>query len=228
MYGAMAPPQFPRYPPGAPRRDRPFVEPLFGAGPETDRGYLASLRTGPQTMLRQLRGTMLTLVIAPLAISAIFPFLVRDGRSRWGGLPEWIFLPLVLAFLVAVVVGLRVPRALPLTSDPERDPRQTADLAAMAFRQALFLRFALSDAVILLGLPLAVIGHSEMPFAVGFVLGYPLLIALALPTRGTVERMRRRLEADGTESHLWAVLLAPVPPPEAFGKDTQEPVQAES
>jgi hypothetical protein len=213
MYGDMAPPQFPRYSPGPSRPDESFAEPLFGSGPEADQGYLGSLRPGPQTMLRQLRATMLTLVIAPLVIAAIVPFVVRDGKSRFGDLPEWVFLPLVLAFGVALVVGLRVPRALPRAPDREQDPRRTAELAALVFRQALFLRFALSDAVILLGLPLAVISHSEMPFAVGFVLGYPLLIALALPTKGTVERMRRRLEAAGTESHLWAVLLAPANAP---------------
>ncbi|MCW2889977.1 MAG: hypothetical protein QOE54_7144 [Streptosporangiaceae bacterium] len=212
----MASAQSPQHPPGSAGRDRPFVEPLLGVGPEADQGYLASLRSGPRTMLRQLRATMLTLVIAPLAISAIVPFVVRDGKSRFGDLPGWVFLPLVLAFLVALVVGLRAPRALPLAPDREADPRRTAELAAVVFRQALFLRFALSDAVILLGLALAVIGHSEMPFAVGFVLGYPLLIALALPTKGTVERMRRRMEAAGTESHLWAVLLAPLPAPADF------------
>lgn len=78
----------------------------------------------------------------------------------------------------------------------------------MAFRQAVLVRFALAEGVILLGLPLAMVGHSELVFAAAFVLGYPLLVWLVLPTRGGVERMRRRLEERGAESHLWAVLLA--------------------
>jgi hypothetical protein len=212
----MAFPQSSEQPPDSARSEGASGGPLFGSGPDADRGYLASLRAGPPTMLRQLRATMLTLVVTPLAISAIVPFVVRDGKSRFGELPAWVFVPLLLAFGVAVVVGVRAPRALPFTPGQVAEPRPTAELAAMAFRQALFLRFALGDAVILLGLALAVISHSEMPFAAGFVLGYPLLIALALPTRGTVERMRRRLEAAGTESHLWAVLLAPPPAPAAF------------
>jgi hypothetical protein len=194
MFRPMAPPQFPS-----------ITEPLFGAGPEGDPGYLASLRTGPVTMLRQLRITMLTLVTAPVLILAIVPFIVRGGKGVFGGLPVLVFAPLVVAFVVALAVGIRVPRALPVGLAD----RSAAQAGAMAFRQALFLRFALADAVVLLGLPLSIISHSEMPYAAGFVLGFPLLVLLALPTRGTVERMRRRLEADGTPSHLWAVLLAP-------------------
>ncbi len=56
-------------------------------------------------------------------------------------------------------------------------------------------------------------GHSELVFVAGFAVGYPLLVWLALPTRGGVERMRRRLESQGAESHLWAVLLAAPPSP---------------
>ncbi|NEA27480.1 hypothetical protein G3I70_34030, partial [Actinomadura bangladeshensis] len=67
--------------------------------------------------------------------------------------------------------------------------------------------------VILIGLPLAMVAHSEAVFVAGFAIGYPLLVWLALPTRGGVDRMRRRLESQGAESHLWAVLLAAPAPP---------------
>jgi hypothetical protein len=211
MYGAMASPQFPIYSPGPPRGNGPSVRPVFGAGPDSDPGYLGALRAGgPATMLGQLRMTMAILAVVPVLILGMTPFIVRGGRGMFGALPYWIFVPLVGAFLVALVAGLRAPRPL----RPGLEPLQAAGAAAMAFRQAIFLRFALSDAVILLGLPLAVIGHSVRPYAAGFALGYPLLVFLALPSRATIERMRRRLESGGAESHLWAVLLAPIPPPE--------------
>jgi hypothetical protein len=192
-----------------PRRARvPFAEPRFGAGPEADPGFVASLREQPPTMLGRLRVMMLTLAAAPVLIFALIPFLVRGGQGLFGALPYWIFAPLAAAFAGALLGGLRVPR--PLT--PGGDAARAAEAAAVLFRQAMLLRFALSEAVILLGLALAVLTHSQWTYAAGFVLGYPLLIVWALPTRGMVERVRRRLEGAGAESHLWAALLAAAPP----------------
>lgn len=185
------------------------TEPLphIGAGGESDPGYLRSLRGG--SLLGQLRTAMLVLTAAPVLILAIVPFIVREGRGKLGEVSGWVYLPIVLAALLAVVVGPRVPR--PMTVG--RPPRQAAGTAVLCFRQAIFLRFALCDAVIILGLPLSIVSRSELPFLLGFVLGYPLLVMWALPTTGLVERIRHRLEADGAESHLWAALLSRYSPP---------------
>ncbi|WP_243718561.1 hypothetical protein [Actinomadura sp. 7K534] len=198
----MAPPPFSMYSPKTPDGDGgPDMTPRFGASAADDPGYVASLRGG--TELGRMRAMMLFLLGAPVLILAITPLIVADGPGD--DVRPWIYLPLVAGALVALLAGPRAPR--PMT--PEPDPRRAARTALMVFRQAVLLRFALAEAVILMGLPLAMVGHSELVFAVGFVLGYPLLIWLALPTRGGVERMRRRLEARGAESHLWAALLAP-------------------
>lgn len=176
----------------------PDLAPVFGAGPGDDPGYIASLRG--RTELGRMRLMMLVLVAAPVLILAITPAIVRGG----GETPPWIYLPLVAAALAALLAGPRAPRPMPMGSDPGTAAR----MALMMFRQAVLLRFALAEGVILLGLPLAMVGQSELVFVAGFAAGYPLLLWLALPTRGGVERIRRRLESKGAESHLWAVLLA--------------------
>jgi len=201
----MAAPQFPMYSPESGGTGGSPVEPLFGSGPDSDPGYLATLQ-GPPTTLGMLRRTMAVLTAAPVVILALVPFIVHGGRGMFGPLTYWAFIPLAAGFVVAVVAGTRVPR--PLT--PGRSPAQSAAEAAMAFRQAVLLRYALSDGLVLVGLVLAIVTHGKWAFAAGFVLGFPLLVVLAVPTRGMVERMRRRLERDGAESHLWAVLLAPL------------------
>jgi hypothetical protein len=188
------------YSPRSPEGDGgPDMAPVFGAGPSDDPGYLASLRG--RTVLGRMRLVMLVLLAAPLLISALTPLIVQDGEE---GAAPWLYLPPVAAALLALLAGPRAPRPIPPGGGPEAEPAAVL----MAFRQAVLLRFALAEGVILLGLPLAMIAHSELVFAVAFVLGYPLLVWLALPTRGGVERMRRRLEEQGAESHLWAVLLA--------------------
>ncbi|MFB4310069.1 hypothetical protein [Actinomadura sp. GTD37] len=206
----MAPPPFSMYSPKSPDGDGgPDVAPVFGAGPGDDPGYLASLGSG--TELGRLRAMMLVLLAAPLLIFAIMPLIVQDGG---GDAPLWSYAPLAAAALVALLAGPRAPRPMPPGAG-RTAPGAAAQSALLMFRQAVLLRFALAEGVILLGLPLAMVGHSELVFVAGFAVGYPLLVRLALPTRGGVERMRRRLESQGAESHLWAVLLAAPPSPPA-------------
>ncbi|MEU6036661.1 hypothetical protein ABZ801_14745 [Actinomadura sp. NPDC047616] len=199
----MATPPFPMYSPRTPADGGPLVRPRYGAGRADDPGYLRSLRTG--TVLARLRAVMLVLAVAQVLILAISPLLVPGGPAR---LPApWTVPPLAAAVLVAALAGPRTPRPL----RPGRDREQAAAAALLQFRQAILVRFALADAVILLGLALAVTTRDEPVFLAAFALGYPLLLGLALPTAGGVERVRRRLEAGGADSHLWAVLLAPAP-----------------
>ncbi|MFC5749663.1 hypothetical protein [Actinomadura rugatobispora] len=195
----MASPRFPQQPP----EDDVPGGPLFGAGRDRAPGYLASLRSG--TVLGQLRTLALVLVVAPLLILAISPLIVRGGDGGDGVLPLLLCVPLVAGALVTVAVGPRTPRPLP----PGQDRERAAALALVQFRQAVLVRYALAEGVILLGLPLAIAAETVLVFLAGFVLGYPLLLWLALPTAGMVERIRRRLEARGAQSHLWAALLAP-------------------
>ncbi|TYB41470.1 hypothetical protein [Actinomadura chibensis] len=208
----MAPPPFSKYSPDAPDGGgAPGAAPAFGAGPGDDPGYLASLRG--RTELGRVRLLMLALAAAPVLILAITPLIVVGGPDDPA---PWLFAPLVAAAATAALAGPRTPRPMA----PEDDPRRAAATALPLFRQAVLTRFALAEAVIVLGMPLSLAGNSELVFAAGFVLGYPLLLWLALPTRGGVERLRRRLESRGAESHLWAALLAEPAPHGAVPRDT--------
>ncbi|MBW8483369.1 hypothetical protein K1Y72_13370 [Actinomadura sp. PM05-2] len=195
------------YSPNVPEGDDDATEPVPGMGPADDPGFGASMRA--RTHLGILRRLMLVLVAAPVLILALVPLIVQDGRGRFGDAPFWLYLPLPLAAVVVAVVAPRVPRPLP----PGLPPAQAARTALMAFRQAMLLRFALAEGVILLGLPLAVGWRAELVFVVAFACGWPLLLWLIVPTRANIERSRRLLEADGAESFLWSELLRPVPPP---------------
>ena len=182
----------------------------FGATRERDPGFFASLGSG--TVLGQLRMMALALVVAPVLILAISPMIVRspeDGDGEPGTLPLLLCVPLLLGALVAVVVGPRTPKPLP----PGLEDGRAAELAREQFQHAVLMRYALAEGTILLGLPLAIVAESEAVFVFGFVLGWPALVWLALPTQGMVERVRRRLESRGARSHLWAALLAQGPPP---------------
>ena len=194
--------------PETPEDDGQRFASALGAGAGDDPGYLASLRSPRyrSTELGRLRFLMLVLAVAPVLILAITPVIVPVGADDPA---PWLFAPLVAIALTALLVGPRTPRPMA----PEDVPAVAARTALGLVRTALMVRFALAEAVILVGLPLAIVGQSPLVFAAGFVVGYPLLLWLALPTRGGVERLRRTLEARGAESHLWAVLLAPQSPP---------------
>lgn len=214
----MAPPQFPMYSPGSSKGPgESSLEPLFGSGPSADPGYLASLGSG--TYLGQLRLVMLALAAAPVLILAIMPLIIQEG-GRLGDLPPmfdipaWAYLPSPVLALVAALLGGRTPGPLPPGAPT---PTLAADTALVMFRQALLLRFAMAEAVILAGVPVSLLVRSEVPFVVGFVCGYPLLIRLALPTRSLVERIRERLESGRLHSHLWPALLATPPRPASGG-----------
>lgn len=209
----MAPPPFSMYSPKGPGDDGAAdvtagLAPVYGAGPDDDPGYLASLRGG--TVLGRLRAGMLVLLAAPVLILAIMPLIVQGDAGLAGDGGPWPYLVLAALALPAALAGPRTPRPMP----PGGTRGDAAGRALLLFRQAVLLRLALALGVILAGLPLAMVGHGELIFLTGFAAGYPLLLGLALPTRGGVERLRRRLERDGAESHLWAVLLAPEPGPD--------------
>ncbi|WP_157964093.1 hypothetical protein [Actinocorallia populi] len=177
------------------------VDPSPGAGPEGDPGYLASLRTA--TLLAQLRRAFLGLLAVPVGVLALSPYIVRLETHTVDAQPLWACAVVPLAAAGALVTARRLPSALP------RDAAGSRMSASESFRATLFLRFALTEGVVLLGLPLSMAADSFLPMALSFCLGYPLVVALALPTRGTIERIRARMEAGGVSSGLWASLLAP-------------------
>ncbi|ROO88472.1 hypothetical protein EDD29_6141 [Actinocorallia herbida] len=190
------------------------------AGPQSDPGFAASLRT--PTVLGNLRRSFLMLSVMPVVVFALSPFIVRIETHILDTPPLWSAAAVPLLALAVLWLAPRLPLPLPprgtdlLVAPGKTDAAGNADERAArrvsdAFRGALFLRFALTEGVVLAGLPLAMASDSLLPMALAFGFGYPLVLTLALPTRGTIERIRRRLgpEADG---RLWAALLDPYQP----------------
>lgn len=177
------------------------------AGPEGDPGYLASLRTG--STLAQLRKSFLSLLAVPVLVLALSPLIIRIETHHLDTPPLWAAAAIVLVALGVLVVAPRLPR--PLKAGMLQ--QETAVAASSMFRSTLFLRFTFCEGVVLSGLPLSMAADSMVPMLLAFGLGYPLLMAFALPTRGTIEGIRRRIEAEGAVSDLWASLLAPYEPP---------------
>ncbi|MEO5876239.1 MAG: hypothetical protein ABIS86_24395 [Streptosporangiaceae bacterium] len=177
--------------------------PRLGAGPESDPGYLGSLGSG--TMLAQLRATFLALAAVPLVVVGLAPYIIRIETGHLALSPKWATLAVLVLAAAAAVLAPRVPGRL----RTGLAPNEAAAASSVSFRSAVLLRFTLAEGVILGGLPLSMACDSLTPMLLAFVLGYPLLIALALPTRSTIERMRRRMESGGASSELWAALLAP-------------------
>jgi FtsH-binding integral membrane protein len=172
------------------------AHPFPDAGPEDDPGYLASLRTG--TLLAQLRRAFLGLLTVPVGVLALSPYIMRIETHTVDAPPLWACAAVPLAAVGVLLAVRRMPGALPPGAG-----------ASESFRAALFLRFALTEGVVLFGLPLSMASDSFLPMALSFCLGYPLVLSMGIPTRRTIERIRTRMEAGGTATGLWAALLSP-------------------
>ncbi|GAB2838779.1 hypothetical protein GCM10022221_42840 [Actinocorallia aurea] len=185
-----------------------------------DPGFAASLRT--PTVLGNLRRAFLLLSAMPVVVLALSPFIVRMETHTLDTPPLWSAAAVPLVALAVLWLTPRLPLPLPQSSTDvivagagagkaEPAEQRAARRVSEAFRGALFLRFALTESVVLCGLPLSMASDSFLPMVLAFVLGYPLVLAFALPTHRTIERIGRRLgpEADG---RLWPALLAPYEP----------------
>jgi hypothetical protein len=129
---------------------------------------------------------------------ALSPAIIKIETGHLTLSPLSATLSVAVLAVLAFCLAPRVPGRL----SPGLGPAQAAAASSVSFRSAVLLRFALAEGVILGGLPLWMASDSLTPMLVAFALGYPLLIALALPTRATIERMRRRMESGGAQSEL--------------------------
>jgi hypothetical protein len=177
----------------------------FGPGMNAtaDPGYMASLGRGHPLAVMRLMA--LTFVAAPLLITIVVVLTVpiTEALGTNTVLTGVAMAAPVVFALVAVMVAARFPRAL----DPMAAPDESGARAVAAFRQGVMSRFVFAEAPVLVGLAMCYVVSNPLPYAVGLVVGMPLLIWMVLPTRGMIERARRRLERAGAVSHLWTGLL---------------------
>jgi len=169
-------------------------------GPVFDPGFLESLRTG--TQLGELRQLCLRLLAVPLGGWLALPFL-----SRRGGAPLWMLGALAVAGVAAYAVlrGLG-PTVRPLPAD--LSGREARSAALSALRVETVRRLAIAAVPVGVGMALAVVAGGALPYVLGFLLGWPLMLG-SLPRRWTIEALRQHLAADGAEAPLWEALLQP-------------------
>lgn len=170
-------------------------------GPVFDPGFLESLRTG--TQLGELRLLCLRLVAVPLGGWVALPFL-----SRRGGAPLWMLGALTLAGAGAyAALRVLVPTVRPLPPGAA-SPADSRAAALAALRLETVRRLVIAAAPVALGMALAVAAGGALPYVLGFLLGWPLMVT-NLPRRWAIEALRRHLASAGAEAPLWEALLQP-------------------
>jgi hypothetical protein len=162
--------------------------------------------TGPRpSPLTAMQPMIYSLLGAPILLAVAIWFTVSSMEDP----PIWtvvVVLALVVGgFLVAETIGYATP-ALP--SDTDRDEAKRR--AVMVWRTRLMLRFAVTEAPILVGLSMSFVAESRWPFLVGLVAGWPVLAFEILPHRRSIEKLRARLDSGGASSFLDEALREPI------------------
>jgi hypothetical protein len=168
-----------------------------------DPGYVGSIVS--KTVVGQFRLVMVAILLLPVAVIGLVPLVTGIG-----GAPVLLVAVPPLVALASLPVARMAARnavaPLPPRLPRGEDPGATS---VVALRQSTFIPLALTEAPLLVGFVLSMAAGSVLPYLAGFVIGWPLMIVLSLPTHGRIERVRARLESGGTESRLWDVLLSP-------------------
>ncbi len=155
----------------------------------------------PDSRAASLRMLAIALGTAPLAVVAAMVFVLP---TAWDDEPPVaVVLGLValvgLAFATAELVGFAAPALTPQQSAVE--DAQAASVAH--FQTMMFLRFALTEMPILVGLAVSfVLDHGLWPLLVTVVVGLPVLWFEVWPGRRNATRLARSLESGGVRSWL--------------------------
>ncbi|MGH3343293.1 MAG: hypothetical protein ACRDPK_10505 [Carbonactinosporaceae bacterium] len=172
-------------------------------GPPADPGYTESLSTG--TPLAAIRRLGFLAVAAPVLVFLLLPLVVHDGQT-----PTW-------TMVLPVLAGAAPPFWLHLVGfgvqplEPDVSERAAAERSLAALRGTMGERLAITALPLAVGLVLTFIGSSLLPYALGFLVGWPQMLR-ATPTTQVIERLRAHLESQGASSRLWEALLAKAMP----------------
>lgn len=151
----------------------------------------------PQEALRQLR---LVVVSSIGLLTALLIVLPTIGPSYAATSAAALAVPAALGLadlFLLPAVGSTV-RPLPASAEPEVAARTSAGV----LRTVSMLRLALAEAPALLGLVVAFVAGSGIPFAIGYAFSVVLLALAVYPSERVVAGIRERLEADGAKSQL--------------------------
>ncbi|GAA3728939.1 hypothetical protein [Salinactinospora qingdaonensis] len=170
---------------------------------EADPGYFPSL-TRRTTTLASLRTFALALTGSlPLLAAAVF----LSVEPAFTVAPASLALP---AFgLATVAATLAVPPVPALA--PALSPHVAARTAVTWLRIVVLTRLTLCETAALLGVVASFLQpRGPLPFLLGALISAAGMAAVGLPTRAMIERVRVRLESEGTPSFLWNELLREV------------------
>lgn len=151
----------------------------------------------PVAPIRVVRLGSFAVLTMPLLLGAV----VLTAAPYWEAPPA--FLPIVLAavgiggVLIAETVGFQVPAIAPGTSATD-----AARQALLAYRTRWLLRAFATEIVVLVGVVLSFVLVSSWPYAVAFVLGWPIMIYEVWPSRRILDKIVAGLEWNGAPSHL--------------------------
>lgn len=161
----------------------------------------------PVAPIRVVRLGSIAVLTMPLLLGAV----VLTAAPYWEAPPA--FLPIVLAavaiggVLIAETVGFQVPAIAPGTA--------TADAARQglgAYRSRWLVRAFATEIVLLVGVVLSFVLVSSWPYAVAFVLGWPIMVFEVWPSRRVLDKVTAGLEWNGAPSHLDDALHGRVQP----------------
>jgi hypothetical protein len=144
--------------------------------------------------------TLVGALMGGLVMFGVVAFLAVGGD---GYPPTWAAAGLgvlaVVAHLTVEAVGYRVPAVTPGL------PQEEAAAAGLAaYRSTLFLRFALCEAVAIIGLvgTFALEPQTAMTYLVGGTFAIALLAWHVWPSERTTRRLEQQLDRDGGRSGL--------------------------
>ncbi len=150
---------------------------------------------GSTAAAQSIRVLALAVLGAPVLMAIVVWFAVVPASED---LPVWVVAAeiavVVTGWLTAQTVGFRTE---PLTSS------DGPDVALERFRTGMMLRFAVTEAPIILAMALTfMLPYGAWPFLAALVLGLPLMVHQVWPSRRVVTKVASQLESGGTQSGL--------------------------
>ncbi len=153
--------------------------------------------------VRTLARTFLTLPLV-LLVPVLLALPLDDAREPPLALTLGVLALVGAGFAAAHVVGYRAPAIEPGTS-----AEQAGRESLQRFQTMLVLRFAMTEAPLLVALALSfALDHGPWPYLVAVVPGALSLAFHTWPGRRTVGRTRAALESRGARSYLDEALAA--------------------
>lgn len=156
--------------------------------------------------IRTLRVLSVSVLVTPALLGAVVFLAVPSAAPPPPLLPLLLGAVAVGGVLLAETVGYAAPPLVPGTD------AHTAGAAALShYRSRWFVRALSTEAVLLVGLLLALMLGTFWPYAVAFVLGWPIMVYEVWPAQRITDKLNLRLQGNGALSYLDEALHGRLP-----------------